>query len=353
MYRLSIQVTLIVVSISLLSARAAADGPISPIPEGHAPAGVMYDHMHKAGELMVGYRYSYSRNSGDMLGGTSAATDHSIVHDGCGHGGCTMTPSRMAMHMHMLDIMYAPNNWLTLMAMPMGMSHDMSMRPLDGAGHGGHGGHGGHSGPHSHGVDGIGDTVFGAMIKLQEKDGHKMHLGLMLSAPTGSVDAKNADGTFTHYHMQIGSGTWDFLPSLTYTGRSDRWSWGAQAGGVMRLEDSNGSGYRLGDVFYATAWGAYRLTDWLSVSVRLLHTRQGEIEGHYNGPHNHSSPPDLQTNYGGRYLDVGIGLNAVVPTGPLQGHRLSLEWMEPISQDVNGYQLERAGTLHVGWSKTF
>jgi hypothetical protein len=29
--------------------------------------------------------------------------------------------------MHMLDIMYAPTNWMTLMVMPMGMSQDMTM----------------------------------------------------------------------------------------------------------------------------------------------------------------------------------------------------------------------------------
>lgn len=322
--------------LTVIGQSAFADDTGPPLPEGHAPAGVMVDHMHKAGEFMVGYRYSYIRNSGDMLNGSGSATDHAIVHNACGHGDCSMTASEMTMQMHMLDIMYAPTNWLTLMVMPMWMSHDMTMRPLEGAAHGGHGGHAGHDGPHAHGVDGMGDTVFGALIKLQEMNGHHMHVGLMLSAPTGSVDTKNANGVFTHYGMQIGSGTWDFMPSFTYTGRAERWSWGAQVGGIMRLEDENESGYRLGDAFYATAWGAYRLTDWLSASVRLLHSKQGEVEGHYNGPHNHSSPPDLQENYGGRFWDVGIGLNAVVPTGALQGHRLSVEWVEPISQDVNG-----------------
>jgi hypothetical protein len=153
--------------------------------------------------------------------------------------------------------------------------------------------------------------------------------------------------------MQIGSGTWDFMPSLTYTGRMDRWSWGSQIGGVLRLEDENESGYRLGDVFYATAWGSYRLADWISASVRLLHTQQGEIEGHYNGPHKHGSPPDLQYNYGGRFWDIGFGINTVVPSGPLQGHRLGIEWLEPIEDDVNGYQQERDGTLWVNWSKAF
>jgi hypothetical protein len=65
------------------------------------------------------------------------------------------------------------------------------------------------------------------------------------------------------------------------------------------------------------------------------------------------SPPDWPSNYGGRFWDVGFGLNTVVPSGILQGHRLSAEWLQPIEDDVNGYQQEREGTLWVNWSKSF
>ncbi|MDX2308258.1 MAG: transporter [Hyphomicrobium sp.] len=332
---------------STLSPALAHDGQ-GPRPDGHAPAGVMVDHMHKAGEFMVGYRYQWSQFSGDTLRGTSSVDDHEIMHNGCGSHECSAKQSEMLMQMHMLDIMYAPTDWLTLMVMPMWMSMDMTMVPLEGAGHhgGGHGDdHGGHDGPHAHGTDGFSDVVFGALVALTDTPGAKLHTGLMVSAPTGSVSEKGSNGNFTHYMMQLGSGTWDFQPSLTYNGRMDRVSWGAQVSGIIRMEDDNDSGYRLGDVFQATAWSAYRLTDWLSASVRVIHTQQGQIEGHYNAGHNHSSPPDLQYNYGGNFWDVGFGVNTVVPSGLLQGHRLSVEWLEPIKEDVNGYQQERDGTL--------
>jgi hypothetical protein len=35
-----------------------------------------------------------------------------------------MKPTDMTMNMYMLDIMYAPTDWLTLMVLPMWMSHD-------------------------------------------------------------------------------------------------------------------------------------------------------------------------------------------------------------------------------------
>jgi hypothetical protein len=264
------------------------------------------------------------------------------------------------MNMYMLDIMYAPTDWMTLMVMPMWMSHEMTMVPLKGTpsvAHDDHGmdmdmGHGAHTGAHSHGTEGWGDTIFGPELRLADCPGYHLQINPMFSAPTGSVDRK-VDGVFTHYGMQPGSGTWDFVPSLTYTGRANHLAWGAQVLGVVRLENENGSGYRLGDVFQATAWGSYRFADWISASVRGLYTEQAPIEGHYNGAHAHSSPPDLQANYGGRFWDIGFGVNTVVPNGALRGLRLSAEWLQPVMDDPNGYQLEREGTLWANASMAF
>ena len=332
----------------------------TPLADTHGPAGVMFDHMHKAGEFMLGYRYAGTFAGGDILHGRDKADDHEIADNGCGIHTCSMKPTDMTMHMHMLDIMYAPTNWMTLMVMPMWMSHDMTMKPLDVPAHdehmaddmGAHSGHGGHDGPHSNGTEGWGDTVFGPELKVADGAGYHLQLNPMFSAPSGSVDHKS-NGVFTHYGMQPGSGTWDFLPSITYTGRADRLTWGAQVLGVVRLEDMNESGNRLGDVFQATGWGSYRFANWISASVRALYTEQGEIEEHYNGPHNHSSPPDVQANYGGRFWDIGFGINTVVPSGPLTGLRLSAEWLQPVMDDPNGYQLEREGTLWANVSKSF
>jgi hypothetical protein len=340
------------------------DLPATPLADQHAPAGVMFDHMHKAGEFMIGVRYAYTEASGDILHGTDKASDHEVVENGCVPSTCSMTASRMQMNMYMLDIMYAPSDWLTLMVMPMWMSHDMTMRPLAGASHA-HGGHehtamdmamdmaeaaahdehGGHMGAHSHGTTGFGDTTLGPMVRIFDTGNHEMHTALMFLAPTGDVDIKNPDGTFTHYGMQPGSGTWDFNPSLTYRGRADRITWGAQVLGIIRMEQENESGYRLGDVFQATGWGSYLFANWISASIRGLYTEQGKVEGHYNAAHNHSSPPDLQFNYGGRFWDIGFGINTVVPSGALRGLRLSAEWLQPVYDDPNGYQLERDGTL--------
>ena len=95
-----------------------------------------------------------------------------------------------------------------------------------------------------------------------------MHAALGLSAPTGSVTetyrrTHQEERGFLHYEMQLGSGTWDLLPSLTWNARFRRLFFGAQLGGVLRLEAANEAGYALGDRIRVEAWGGAELTPWL------------------------------------------------------------------------------------------
>jgi hypothetical protein len=311
---------------------------------------------------MASFRYANSSAGSPTLHGIHTVTDDVIAERGCVPATCSMKTTDMTMNMYMLDIMYAPTDWMTLMVMPMWMTHDMTMSPLNLTRHGGDheesqagghaGGHGGHAGPMTHGVDGWGDTIFGPELRLAHGPNYHIQFSPMFSAPTGKVDIKQ-NGVFTHYGMQLGSGTWDFVPSLTATGRADRVGWGAQLLGVVRMEKENSSGYQLGDVFQATGWVSYLFADWISASIRGLYTEQDQIEGHYNGPHGHSIPADLQFNYGGRFWDIGFGVNTVVPSGALKGLRLSAEWLQPVNDRPNGYQPKRDGTIWANASMAF
>jgi hypothetical protein len=349
----------------------------------HAPAGVMFDHMlPKAGDFMVGYRFMWNSQSGAMLHGTDRVSDQQIVAAGCGGDPCYLTPDSMSMSMHMLDLMYAPTDWLTLMLMPQFVDMDMDMRKLDGAPNLGAidsilGNHVTHHVQNGHETGGIGDLGMYALFRLFDNGSHHVHATVGLSAPTGDVDIQlrrnhGVDGGFIHYGMQLGSGTWDFKPSLTYTGHTDNWSWGAQASGTVRMEEQNESGYSLGDLFQATAWGSYNLTSWLTASLRGVYTLQGSINGQFTGSGGQFTDPDglfngsqgpvsiykfgpqdYPQNYGGRFWDVGFGLSAMVPSGDLAGNRFSVEWLQPVEDDVNGYQLERDGALSATWSLAF
>lgn len=330
----------------------------------HTPAGVMFGHtLPQAGDFMVGYRYMWNSQGGTILGGSEHLQDRAVVSDGCTGDPCYLAPSSMSMNMHMLDLMFAPTDWLTLMLMPQFVDMDMDMRLLDGAAPP-PSSHGMHHVQNGHETGGIGDLGMYALFKLFDNGNHHLHVTTGFSAPTGDVNIQlrrnhGGDGGFIDYGMQLGSGTWDFKPSLTYTGNLDKLSWGAQASGTLRMEDHNQSGYRLGDLFQATAWGSYSLTEWLNASVRGVYTVQGAINGQYNGADGQFSsilkfgPQDYPQNYGGRFWDVGFGLNAVVPSGGLAGNRVAVEWLQPVDTDFNGYQLDRDGALNFTWSYGF
>lgn len=310
-------------------------------PDDHAPAGVMNDHMHAAGKWMAGLRYNRVSWSGLKQGSEDIGEPEARM------AGYSSLPAEMTMDMYMLDVMYAVSDRLTLMFMPQYMSMDMTMHKY------GAGMAMGEPMTMSHGTSGLGDTVITALIKLANYEGGSVHMGLGLSLPTGSVDETGPTGLVTHYGMQLGSGTYDLKPSLTWLGRTDSWSWGAQLSGTYRLENENEMGFRFGNVFEGTGWLSYLLSEAFTVSGRINYHHEGQIEGHYSVPHGHSSPPDLQENYGGEYWEAGVGLNLSVPSGALAGHRFGVEMLWPISEEYNGIQLARDWSFHAVWSVAF
>ncbi|MBK8816742.1 MAG: DUF3570 domain-containing protein [Methylococcaceae bacterium] len=345
--------------------------------QSNTPAGVQYDHvLPKAGDFMAGYRYMRNVQAGDFRLGDQMISIDQARQDGCYGTECAVTPNNMTMNMHMLDLMYAPTDWLTLMLMPQWTDMDMAMTPNpDVQLSGGHGGHGGSV--HEHQTGGIGDIGAYGLFTLYDRQHHRLNIALGGTAPTGDVDiVQRKTGVNPiynnplHYCMQLGSGTWDFKPALTYTGEADNFSWGAQVNGTIRLESRNKSGFAFGDIFQGTAWGGYQWTDWLGTTVRGVFTSQGEIRGHYptifvDGTDTNGNPAQVPyvdqhvdtfgqpQNYGGSFADLGLGINVTIPNGAFQGNNLKFEWLQPVYTNFNGYQPDRDYALNVTWSYGF
>ena len=163
------------------------------------------------------------------------------------------------------------------------------------------------------------------------------------------VEKKNSQGKLTHYDMQLGSGTWDFLPSITHTGYSGRLSWGGQLQYRTALEGRNESGYSLGDVFQVSAWAAWRLRAWMSLSSRINYSDSSRIDGAYPN-FMATSPSDHTDNYGGEFTTFGIGANFAVQNGSFAGIRIGIEWEELIDEHYNGIQLGRSDRLNLNIS---
>lgn len=328
--------------------------------DGHAPIGVMGDHMHKKNEWMLSYRYmdmsmSGNRNGTDDLSPETIVT--TITNRFFGMSGQPPTlrivPSKMDMNMHMVGFMYATSDIITLMAMANYVDKDMTMTVFQGA-----------TGTNilgkSHASSrGFGDAKVSSHIRLYEDNMHHVHANAVVSLPTGSISRESRmlmpNGMQRDmrlaYGMQLGSGTYDFLPGITYTGHGDKWGWGAQYLATLRLGRNNES-YSLGNKHNATIWGSYSFVPHMSASARLAAEHEGKIDGMDTkiiGP-SQAADPD---NYGGKRISAGLGLNYVVPSGIAKGHRFSAEVMAPIYQNLNGPQLKRDTKIVVGWSKSF
>ena len=152
--------------------------------------------------------------------------------------------------------------------------------------------------------------------------------------------------------MQLGSGTVDLIPGLTYLGESEKWGYGAQALGTLRL-GRNDRGYRFGNEARLSAWGSYQLTDWLAPSIRADARFRGNIHGADPELNPLGNPESDPKNQAARSLDLFFGLNLYAAKGSLKGHRLTIEGGFPIYQHLDGPQIERDWEITVGWSYTF
>lgn len=307
------------------------------MPEDHAPIGVMGDHMHNKGEYMLSLRYAKGMMSGLRQG--TDAVDLTAA-------GKMTAPKKMEMDMYMLGAMYAPTQNITLaMMLPYKSAKMDNVVLMNGR-------------QFSTESSGIGDVKFTSLLRLYEGKKHKLHGGLGISLPTGSIkisDDMPAGNMPLGYGMQLGSGTHDFLPSLTYTAvdRNMKMTWGAQASGIIRMEDQNDRDYRLGNQFNLTTWAAYRFAPMASGSLRVSYTNQASAKGaalNTNPMMNAVFDPELQAR---RSWDLGLGVNLMPNKGALHGHRFAAELIVPMYQNLKGPSLERDYKLMFGWQKAF
>ncbi|MEQ9618234.1 MAG: transporter [Deltaproteobacteria bacterium] len=303
-------------------------------PDGHAPIGVMGEHTHSAGEFMLSYRYMFMNMDGMRIG-TNRVSNQRVLED------FMVTPTDMDMQMHMFGLMYAPTDFITLMGMIPYVKKSMNHLTRMGV-------------RFKTESEGLGDIKLTGLIKIFDAHNQRVHLNAGISFPTGSIDKKDNTPAGPNqqlpYPMQLGSGTVDLLPGITYLGQHSMVSWGAQVSGTIRLGE-NDRDYSLGNRFDATAWGAWDWFNWVSTSARMDWQSWGNIDRAdpaLNPAMVPTADPDLQ---GGDRLDLLFGLNFYVPEGPalIKGQRLAVEFGFPVYQDLNGPQLETDWVLWLGW----
>lgn len=311
-------------------------------------------HQHKAGGWM--FEYKYMRMSMDgLLDGTDSVDTLDISGATMGMPATNnmmtpymMSPTSMDMDMHMVMAMYGISDKFTIMGMTHYLSNDMDMvmHMYMPAGMGG-----AYAGDMTGSMDtsGMGDTRIDGMFKVNEN----LIASVGLSIPTGGIDEKvtmTMAGTNilsgmpmsvtngpmqAPYAMQLGSGTYDLIPSITYQVTDGNWNWGGQGTYTYRLGE-NDNDYTLGNRIEVTGWAKRKVNNNVVLAGRLNWSKWGNVDGADPDLNPMMAPTADADAQGGSRLDALVGINGMFAGG----HMLGLEVGVPVQQDLDGPQME-------------
>ncbi len=315
------------------------------------PAGVMISHVHKKNEWMISYRYMGMGMKGLMSGAVSVDKESVFVN-------YLMAPDDMRMDMHMLMGMYGITPRLTVMAMLNYNSNSMQMSMFDASVHN-HPGMGSSPGAtHSMKTSGLGDTRLHVLYSLVNRASHQVVASAGVNIPTGSIQKEGGGDEMMYankrlpYSMQLGSGTKDVLPGITYLYQQEKITFSVQATAVIRM-GRNAAGYTLGNESVFGSWVAYRWLSFLSTSLRVEASDVKRIKGYDESLYYFGEPSANPYNYGGTRVNAYTGIVFQPKSGILKSQRLSFEYGMPAYQDLNGIQMKQTQTINASWSMNF
>ncbi|TAH25493.1 MAG: transporter [Cytophagales bacterium] len=308
-----------------------------------SPLSTMISHVHPKGKWMFAYRAMTMHMEGNYLQGKRISETKLFDN-------YLMGAEHMNMQMHMIMIMVGLSDKFTIMSMLNFNYSNMSMiMPENESGHT-HNNDESHSHNHHMKSTGLGDTKIYALYSLINNSRHDLIGSLGLSIPSGSIKKEGHKSLYPlrmPYMMQLGSGSFEVLPSLSYLYKINKWNLGAQINYIIRAND-NVLTYRLGNELSVNSWAAYLITDWLSTSIKAEYLYIGTIKGKDNSLFELAEPAANSKNYGGNLLNIHYGVNFFI-----KQHRLSIELAIPITQHWQGIQMHRKLFGYFGWQIMF
>lgn len=318
--------------------------------QDHSPVGVMISHGHPKGGWMVSYSFMQMQMKGNRSG-TDAIADENVFSQ------YLMSPQSMHMDMHMIMVMYGLSGRLSFMAMAAYQKSEMKMIMLPGVMHMHHGMEmSSTSGDMDMSSSGIGDTRIWGIYKLMNAESSSLVFSLGVNLPTGSIDLDGKppmyEGLRMPYMMQLGSGSVDFLPGITYLKNHKKISWSVQGLSVLRLMD-NANSYHYGNEFVVNAWTSYKFGSLFSTSLRAEAVNSDKISGADKQIYYAMEPDADPKNYGGTRVNAYLGGNFYLSKGILSDTKIGFEFGAPVFQDVNGIQLGTSYCWTAGITKSF
>ncbi len=330
-------------------------------PGKYEPIGVHASCCTGKGDLTLSYSFMNIHYKGNRQG-TYLVSDNMLFQQ----DGYMMAPNTMDMQMHELMVMYGISdrfsamamtsynlNKMTMNGMPPDLMNEMTGMPMGSM----------PNMPNSYVSSGLGDTKVFLMYKLRRECRYNFIIGTGINIPTGSTTVNGTtlqgENTRLSYPMQIGTGTWDFLPRITYFGQrtvgiKNILSYGIEATADIKLVN-NLQGYSNGDEYDLDAWISYKFRSWVSTSLRVKGITQNQITGFDPAiyPLMYNDPGANPQNFGGQWMNAYLGFNFYIDKGALKNLRFLLEYGIPVYQNLNGVQMSLQNSIHVGCKYSF
>ena len=320
------------------------------VADSHGPISVVGDHMHNYGEVMFSYRFVNMKMHGLLNGKKSIGLRESMNAPNSasnGSGTYMNSPVSMNMDMHMLGIMYAPSNYLTFMLMTNYVEKEMQQERMPMLG----------SSRFDVNSNGLGDTRITALIKLRKNNYQKSIIGLGISFPTGSIDKRDSTPTSLNtrlgYSMQNGTGTFDPYMFLNNVYNSGKFKIGGQILFKSSLSNHNSKGYHYGNLIDLKTWFSYRWLKNFSSAMKINYLYQGRMQGFDNEMNRRMSPAMDSRNQGFNKLNIGFSVNFINQKKLLKNHRMGIEVLCPVFQNVRGIQMSKNIKTILGWQYSF
>ncbi len=310
-------------------------------PDARGPQSVTEDRLLPAGEIQFGMRYLYTDMSGQAYGTDSLTVNQVLsLFD--------VAPSEMVTQGFAVDLLWGLTERITLTATGTFAQKTMdNLAALNGQ-------------PNAYlfyqtKASGLEDVRVNALYDILSRGDFRFHLHAGVSLPMGAIDINDVtpfsdpNPTQLPYSQQMGSGTFDLLPGFAFNIQNHKASLGFQGKATIRLGE-NDRGWTLGDLYEANMWAGIKASDWISVSLGGRYSSWGNVEGFDEELNPNESPAHNTLTQAGQRVDLPVGINFVIPEGQFEGHRLGVEFILPVHQDLDGPQLKRNWSIAAGWS---
>lgn len=207
------------------------------------------------------------------------------------------------------------------------------------------------------GAEEFGDLEIAALYNVYAQGPYRMHIMAGAVLPVGTMTTY-ADTTVAQtgvtvaqpFDMRPSAGSFAATLGITGVAQNEFGSVGAQFKLKSYIDESS-AGTTLGDRFEANGWAAVNLNQSFSVSGGIRWESWDNVEGVDARLNPSGDPMNLGALLGGQRVTLPLGLNFLMPEdGRFSGHRLSLEAVYALHQDLEGPQLGFDWGLNFGWS---